>query len=256
MDAQPLAVGIIGCGNVGRILAEKQNTFRITAAYDCVPGCALDFSARFGAKPLTEFAELLAEPVEIVVEAASVSAVREYAIDVLRSGKDLIILSVGALADETFRIELLGEARRLNRKIHVPSGAIMGLDNIRIGQVSSVDTILLRTTKNPLSLGIGEPETKCVFSGTASECVQRYPKNTNVAVSLSLACGCDASVEVWSDPGETKNMHEIIFSGEFGEAYIRIRNNPSSGNGATSRLAALSALSILENLKNPLVIGA
>ncbi|WAI01426.1 aspartate dehydrogenase [Methanogenium organophilum] len=251
-----LTVGIIGCGNVGNILAQRQNAFRITAAYDCIPERAQEYSEKYGAKPLSDFSEFLAEPVDIVVEAASVSAVREHAIDVLLSGKDMIILSVGALAEETFRTQLLAKARHLDRKIHIPSGAIMGLDNIRIGQISRVDTLFLKTTKNPKSLGIAEQETKCVFSGTASDCVRQYPKNTNVAISLSLACGCDANVELWSNPGETKNMHEITFAGEFGDAYIRIRNNPAPDNAATSSLAALSILSILENLKNPLVIGA
>jgi isopentenyl-diphosphate delta-isomerase/aspartate dehydrogenase len=251
-----LTVGIIGCGNVGSILAQRQNAFRITAAYDCIPERAREFSDTFGVKSLSDFDEFLAEPVDIVVEAASVSAVREHAAGVLLAGKDLVILSVGALADETFRAQLLETARRMNRKIHIPSGAIMGLDNIRIGQISRVDTLFLKTTKNPKSLGLAEQETRCVFSGTASECVRLYPKNTNVAISLSLACGCDANVELWSNPGETKNMHEITFAGEFGEAYIRIRNNPAPDNAATSYLAALSVLSILENLKSPLVIGA
>ncbi len=51
-------------------------------------------------------------------------------------------------------------------------------------------------------------------------------------------------------------MHEIFFEGEFGEAYIRVRNVPSPDNPATSYLAALSILSLLKNLDNPLVIGA
>ena len=77
-----------------------------------------------------------------------------------------------------------------------------------------------------------------------------------MAESLSIACGRDIDVSLWMDPEEDRNMHEIFFEGEFGEAYIRIRNLPSPDNPATSYLAALSILTLLKNLDNPLVIGA
>ena len=165
-------------------------------------------------------------------------------------------MSVGALADKEFRAHLVETARSLKRKIHIPSGAVMGLDNIRIGQISRVDKFVLRTTKNPKSLSREATERTQLFSGKAHDCVRQYPKNTNVAESLSIACGRDVDVELWMDPEEDRNMHEIFFEGEFGEAYIRIRNLPSPDNPATSYLAALSILTLLKNLDNPLVIGA
>ena len=165
-------------------------------------------------------------------------------------------MSVGSLADVAFRNDLIQIARENKRKIHVPSGAIMGLDNVRVGQISRVDKFVLRTTKNPKSLSRDADERTCLFSGKAYDCVHQYPKNTNVAESLSLACGRDVDVELWMDPKEDRNMHEIFFEGEFGEAYVRVRNVPSPANPATSYLAALSILTLLKNLDNPLVIGA
>ncbi len=81
----PLTVGLIGCGNVGCILAERQHSFRITAAHDCIPGRVQEFSRRFGVEPLTDVTAFLAESFDVAVEAASVSAVREYAADVLHA---------------------------------------------------------------------------------------------------------------------------------------------------------------------------
>jgi isopentenyl-diphosphate delta-isomerase/aspartate dehydrogenase len=251
-----ITVGLLGCGNIGRIIAAGQDNFRIVAAYDAVAENTEKFSRDFGAKPFSDFAAFLAEPCDIVVEAASVPAATEYAKAVLLSGKDLVIMSVGALADREFLGELTRTAREKKRRIHIPSGAVMGLDNIRIGQISRVDRFLLRTTKNPASLSRSATERTRIFSGKANECVSQYPKNTNVAESLSLACGQEADVELWMDPDEDRNMHEIFFEGEFGEAYIRIRNLPSPDNPATSYLAALSILTLLKNLDNPLVIGA
>ena len=244
-----ITVGLLGCGNIGRVIAAGQENFKITAVYDVVPARVEEFAREFNAKPFSDFSAFLAEPTDIIVEAASVVAATEHAQEVLESGKDIVIMSVGALADKEFRAHLVETARSLKRKIHIPSGAVMGLDNIRIGQISRVD-------KNPKSLSREATERTQLFSGKAHDCVRQYPKNTNVAESLSIACGRDVDVELWMDPKEDRNMHEIFFEGEFGEAYIRIRNLPSPDNPATSYLAALSILTLLKNLDNPLVIGA
>ncbi|HJJ89551.1 MAG TPA: aspartate dehydrogenase [Methanocorpusculum sp.] len=251
-----ITVGLLGCGNIGRTIAAGQENFKITAVYDVVPTRVEAFAHEFNAKAFSNFTAFLAEPTDIIVEAASVVAATEYAQEILESGKDIVIMSVGALADSEFRSHLIQIARDLKRKIHLPSGAVMGLDNIRIGQSSRIDKFVLRTTKNPKSLSREETERRQLFSGKAYDCVRQYPKNTNVAESLSIACGRDVDVELWMDPEEDRNMHEIFFEGEFGEAYIRIRNLPSPDNPATSYLAALSILTLLKNLDNPLVIGA
>lgn len=251
-----MKVGVIGCGNVGSILAERQNSFNIAAVYDFIPERVGTFAEKYGAKPFTDIDVFLQEPLDIVVEVASIEAVKELAQKVLFAGKDMIILSVGALADDKFRKELLNTAKDLHRRIHIPSGAVMGLDNVRVGKISRVDKLFLKTTKPPRSLHTHENVSKCLFSGKARDCIALYPKNTNVAISLSLACGREADVELWVDPQAEQNVHEIFFAGEFGDAYIRIRNLPAPDNPATSYLAALSVVSLLESLDSPLVIGA
>ncbi len=251
-----MKVGVIGCGNVGFILAERQKSFKIVAAYHSIPERVAAFSEKYGVKPFSNIDVFLQEQLDIVVEVASIEAVKELAQKVLFAGKDMIILSVGALADDQFRKELLNTAKKFHRRIHIPSGAVMGLDNVRVGKISRVDKLFLKTTKPPRSLHSDENVSKCLFSGKARDCVALYPKNTNVAISLSLACGREADVELWVDPHVEQNMHEIFFAGEFGDAYIRIRNLPAPLNPATSYLAALSVLSLLECLDSPLVIGA
>jgi predicted dinucleotide-utilizing enzyme len=94
-----------------------------------------------------------------------------------------------------------------------------------------------------------------VFSGKANDCIREFPKNINVAVALGLAAGRDADVEIWIDPDVDRNIHEIIAEGSFGEIYIRVANVPSPDNPATSYLAALSVLTLLRNLNEPLVVG-
>ena len=195
------------------------------------------------------------EDFSIVVEAASVDAVKLYGEAVLRSGRDIAVLSGGALADEEFRERLVETARAAGRKIRIPSGAIIGLDNLKIGQVSPPRRLLLRTTKPPASLGLSVAAPTEVFKGLAHDCIKQYPKNINVAVALGLAAGRDADVELRVDPAAERNIHEIFAEGDFGEIYIQVRNVPSPDNPATSYMAALSILTLLKNLDNPLVVG-
>jgi predicted dinucleotide-utilizing enzyme len=96
---------------------------------------------------------------------------------------------------------------------------------------------------------------RLVLSGKANDCIRAFPKNVNVSVAMSLAAGRDADVELWVDPAVDRNVHELFVEGDFGEAQIRVTNVPSPDNQATSYLAALSILSLLEKMDDPIVIG-
>jgi aspartate dehydrogenase len=164
-------------------------------------------------------------------------------------------MSVGALSDTVFRDEIRELAMKFRRKIHIPSGAIFGLDNLKIGRISEITRLLLRTTKSPSSLGIMADTRRLIFSGKANECIKAFPKNVNVSVAMSLAAGHDTDVELWVDPSVDRNVHELFIEGSFGETYIRVTNIPSPGHSATSYLAALSILSLLDNLNDPIIVG-
>jgi aspartate dehydrogenase len=164
-------------------------------------------------------------------------------------------MSVGALADPGFRDGLRESARRNKKRIYIPSGAIFGLDNLKVGRISPVTKLLLRTTKSPESLGVEADERRLIFSGKANECIKAYPKNVNVSVAMSLAAGRDVDVELWVDPAVDRNVHEVIMEGSFGETAIRVTNVPSPDNPATSYLAALSILSLLKGLEDPIIVG-
>lgn len=250
-----LRIGLLGCGNIGHILAQHTEGFVISAVYDKVPDRARDLAGACHAQACDTFAGFLAADIDLVVEAASVAAAREHAKDILLHKRDLVIMSVGALTDAAFRDDLVATARKTGTRIHVPSGAIFGLDNLKIGQISPITKLLLKTTKSPQSLGLRTTNKERIFAGKAHECIKSYPKNVNVSVALGLAAGQDADVELWVDPAADRNIHEIFFAGSFGETYIRVTNVPSPDNPATSYLAALSILSLLKNLDSPLVIG-
>jgi aspartate dehydrogenase len=250
-----IRVGLLGCGNVGRIIAKEHVGVKIAALHDRIPGRAEEAAELCDAEVYRDFAGFVQADLDIIVEAASVAAVREHAEEILSKGKDLVILSVGALADRPFRDRITALAREKGRRIHIPSGAILGLDNLKVGQISPLKRLLLRTTKSPESLNLKVNRRMMIFSGRANDCIRQFPKNINVAVALGLAAGREADVEIWIDPDVDRNIHEIVAEGDFGEIFIRVSNVQSPDNPATSYLAALSILTLLKNLDEPLVVG-
>jgi aspartate dehydrogenase len=251
-----LTIGLLGCGNIGHIIGKFRGNWKIVALYDKIADRAEELVREAGGISYRSFDDFNRTDFDLVVEAASVQAVRMYAETILRHKKNLVIMSVGALSDPSFRNELVSVAGSEGRRIYIPSGAICGLDNLKVGRISPVSRLLLRTTKSPSSLGIPAGERTLIFKGKANECIKEFPKNVNVSVALSLACGRDADVELFVDPRVERNVHEIFAEGDFGDIYIRVSNLPSPDNPATSYLAALSILSLLNQMDDPLVIGA
>lgn len=250
-----MKIGLLGCGNIGHIIAEHASGFSITAVYDKIPERAHEIARISGAQAFADFESFVRADTDVVVEAASVVAVWMHAEDILSHKKKLIIMSVGALADIAFRDRIRSAALSSGTKVYIPSGAIFGLDNLKVGRISKITRLLLRTTKSPASLNVVAKERKLIFSGKANECIKAFPKNVNVSVAMSLAAGQDTDVELWVDPTVDRNVHELFVEGDFGEAHIEVTNVPSPDNQSTSYLAALSILSLLGKMDDPIVVG-
>ncbi|NOZ76327.1 MAG: aspartate dehydrogenase [Euryarchaeota archaeon] len=270
-----LKMALIGCGSIGRIIAGAVCQGEVRASLVMV----LDRDKEAAGKvcELLEgrpaiaggVEEILASDADMVVEAASVEAAKEVAVPVLESGKDLMLLSVGALADGAFYRRVLEAARDSGRKVYIPSGAIGGLDALKSAMVAQVEEVTLTTTKNPRGLA-GAPyleeqgidagaitEKRVVFEGSAAEAIKGFPANTNVAVALGVAgIGVERTrVRVVADPGATRNVHEIHVRGDFGQFTFRVENLPSPHNPKTSYLAGLSAVATLKRLTSPFQVG-
>ncbi|MFP4610263.1 MAG: aspartate dehydrogenase [Thiohalophilus sp.] len=248
-------IGVLGCGNIATIIAQHNLNIDIVAVYDRHPDRAEHLAGIWGARACKNLAQFIEHDMDFVLELASIGAVEDHAVEILQHGKKLILLSVGALANEILRARLINTAQEYRLSVRIPSGALFGLDNLKIGRLSPFDQLLLRTTKSPDSLGISTDSRQCLFNGSASECIEQYPKNVNVAVALGLAAACEARVELWVDPQITQNRHEILIQGEFGQSEIKISNLPCPDHPATSYLAALSVMALLEGLNDVLTIG-
>jgi aspartate dehydrogenase len=148
-------------------------------------------------------------------------------------------MSVGALLD----------LRVKSSRIHVPSGAIGGLDAISAADLAGIDEVLLVTRKNPSVLDLDNTEEKIVYEGNAAEAVRRFPREMNVAAALALTVQPDkVKVQVVSDPEVTRNVHEVQVKWKHGEMLLRFSNDPHPENPKTSALAAWSAIRLLQQL--------
>lgn len=204
---------------------------------------------------------------QIIVESASGAAVRQYAKQILSDGKYLIIFSVGELVDDTLLKELESEAARHTGVIHIPTGAIAGIDAIRSAR-NNLHEITITTTKNPKSLAgapyfdifedihLHELSSRTVlYDGDVRKAVRLFPSNVNVFAALALASGNIAkiNVKIVADPNIKVNRHEIDVRGDFGVLQIVASNIPHPENPRTSTLAVLSAVETVRSACNETV---
>jgi aspartate dehydrogenase len=96
-----------------------------------------------------------------------------------------------------------------------------------------------------------------VFDGTAREGARGFPANVNVAAALSLAgIGPDRTkLEIWADPGVTRNTHTITVEADAARFTMTIEGVPSD-NPRTGRLVAPSTIAALRGLVSELKIGS
>ena len=248
-------IGVIGCGNIAGLITDFSLEGDIIAVYDRHADRSDRIAKKSSAKAYTEFDQFINETFDLVLEIASIGAVKEYAEAVLKKQCDLLILSAGALADEELEQRLFRIAEERNRCILIPSGALFGLDNAKIARCGEVDTLTMRTTKPPASFSIQTDRRECLFRGSAKECIRHYPRNVNAAVALGMAAQKEVQIELWADPSVVTNTHEVQICGSFGEAVLKIDNKPSPNKPSTSYLAALSVVAMINTLGSTIIIG-
>jgi aspartate dehydrogenase len=244
-EKQKMKVGIIGCGAIGTLIAEAVERRMIICDelilydFDAKKSDMLKNSLNFPVTVVASFDEMLKLEPKVIVEAASQQAAREYVERVVSAGIDLIVMSTGALLDLNVQ----------SSKIHVPSGAVGGLDALSSAALAGVDKVVLTSRKNPRAFEMNNREAKVVYEGSAEEAARLYPREMNVAATLALTVKpVKVSVQVVSDPAVQRNTHEFQVKWRFGEMFLRFANEPHPENPRTSALAAWSAIKLLQSL--------
>ena len=243
-------IGLIGLGAVGRDVAARLKTDQATVEVVALTRRVVaDANVDRFVKQTTE---LIAVRPDLIVEAAGHGAVAEHVVPVLEAGIPVVLVSVGALADDRLRRRVMEAAQVGRAKLMFPGGAVGALDYIRA--VSQVPDLRIRyCSRKPVAAwqqeliarGLSPDTLNCevtLFEGSAREAALAYPQNLNVAMSLALAGpgieGVD--VRVVADPKATGNTHEIEIESAAGRATLSFNNTPSPRNPKTSALTALS----------------
>ncbi len=260
---------LIGAGAIGRVVLRTlagEPGVRIRTVL--VPsGRRAHYQEAVGglARVIDTLAELDGAP-DFALECAGHTAVAEHVPMLLRRGIDCALSSVGSLATAGLPELLERAALEGNAQLTLIAGAIPGIDAIAAARAAGLDEVIYTGRKPPLGWA-GSPADKAfdlkslsaptvIFEGSARDAARLYPKNANVAATVSLAgLGLDRTrATLIADPGVSTNIHEVSVRGTFGDMFVRIAGKPLPDNPRTSALAAWSAVRAVRNRVAPTVI--
>ena len=268
--SKPLRVAIAGLGAIGKSIAKS-------LAAGKVPGVVLTAVSAKDHVKAASFVSSLAHPVKVltmaklepeadlVIECAPAALLSEIVTPFLKAKKQVVVLSVGALL---FHPELIEAAKTQGGVIHVPTGALIGLDAMIAAAEGTIHTVRMVTRKPPNGLA-GAPhliennisiegltEAKKVFEGNARDAAKGFPANLTVVVALALAgVGPEKTLlEIWADPGVVRNTHTIVVDSDSAKFTMTMENIPSE-NPKTGRIVAQSVIALLRKMQSGFKVG-
>ncbi|ABD04859.1 L-aspartate dehydrogenase [Rhodopseudomonas palustris HaA2] len=265
----PQRVAIAGLGAIGKAIARELDrgldglTLGAVASGD--PEKHRAFLDGLRTTPPVVPLDQLHAHADLVIEAAPSRLLRAIVEPFVSRGRTAIVLSAAALLQNEDLIDL---ANLNGGQIIVPTGALIGLDAVTAAAVGTIHSVRMITRKpvdglrgapfivdNGIDLdGLREPLK--LFEGTAREAGKGFPANLNVAVALSLAgIGPDRTmVEIWADPGVTRNTHRIEVDADSARFAMTIENVPSD-NPRTGLITPLSVIALLRKQSAALRVG-
>ena len=144
---RPAILGIIGCGAMGRLIArhvrEQLPSYRLGGLFSRTTAHAEGLALELGDVPVLGLQQLI-ETCDLLVEATSAAAMPDIVRACLAAGKAVVPLSVGGFSLDP---ALLRDVEAARAAVHVPSGAIAGLDGIRAMREMGLDAVTLTTVQ-------------------------------------------------------------------------------------------------------------
>jgi len=266
-------VGLIGYGAIGRAIVSSWSRhlagrFKLSAVL--VRESQVEPTSRSLdgiATVVGDLHSLLETRPAIIIEAAGHGAVSECAPDILARGKELYILSVGALADDALRAELKDLAFRCGGRLIIPTGALAGFDGLLSLKATGLTSVKYRCVK-PVAAWRGTAaeerwdlgaitSPQIVFSGTARRAAEEYPRNANLAAAVAFAgLGLDhTEVDLVADPFAAQIEARIEARSETDQLDVALRGWGFSENPKSSQITAMSAISALRKRTEPISFG-
>lgn len=259
-------VTLLGFGAIGRAIHQRLATQPAVHISHVVvrPARVAALQAELGSG--VQVLSQVPEGCSLLLECAGHSALGLHVLPALARGTECAVLSVGALAEPGLPEQLADAAQRGATQVHLLAGAIGGIDALAAARLAGLSRVSYTGRKPPLSW-LGTPAEQAfdlarlaqptvILQATAREAARLYPKNANVAATVSLAgLGLDATqVRLVADPTVTENIHELELYGEFGHMSLTLRGKPLADNPKTSALTVLSAMRFLHNRVNALTV--
>lgn len=250
---ETMRIAVIGFGGMGQSLyrsLQKAGPYRIGAAL--VPEGLQAEATSAGLAVFHSVANLLGWTPDLVVECAGHEALAGSVSPILRAGVDVVVASVGALADQRLAGDLEASARAGGARLTIASGAVGGLDALAAARLAGLASVTYVGRKPPRAWAgtpagekldldaLTEPAT--IYEGNARDAALLYPRNANVTASIAIAgIGFeDTRVRLVADPSVDRNVHELTVVGAFGSFSVKLENAALPSNVKTSWLAALS----------------
>lgn len=266
-------VALIGFGAIGRTVA---TLMRMNMAHVKLVGIAKltaptehDLTLVPPRTPFVRTPSDLADlDADLVVECAGHQAVAAFGPQILQRGRDLLIASIGALADEELETILRAEASRSRARILIPSGALGGLDVLAAARLAGLEAVTYigrkpfrawKGTRAEQLVNLDDESTSSVviFDGSARDAANTFPQNANVTAAVALAgLGFDATrVQLIAEPRQIGNEHRVQANGAFGRFEITVHASPLPDNPKSSLLAACSLAKSIFNLHETMVFA-
>jgi aspartate dehydrogenase len=253
----PRRIGVVGYGAIGSEVGSALENGKVPGAVlTCI--CTREATPSSSA-PNLEIAEALTR-CDLIVECAGQGFIAEWAETILDAGIDLLISSIGALADPELAERLSTERPG---RVYFTAGAIGGLDLLgAASDAAAFDQVRVTTTKLPTSLiqpwmsleraaeltNTSQPLN--VFEGSAQEAARLFPRSLNVAAAVAIAVNDwdRTAVQLIADPAATLTCHVIEAQGAAGQYRFEIRNDPSPDNPRTSRIVPYAVVRSLTSI--------
>lgn len=256
-----IRLGLYGCGRLNKIVVDCYNKglldgFEIVGCYSKTKESREEMANSLNVKPCDTYDELLKRNIDYLVEATNPLATKAILEKTINNKVNIILLSIGALADEDYYKNIINLAKENNVRIHLASGAIAGFQVLRTANIMGLTKSSLTNTKGPRALSRTtlykekmEVENVVAFEGSAYNAIQNLPTGINVGVATALATmGVhDTNILIQSKPGFIGDSQCIdIECGEEIKAHLDVYSR-------TSDIAGYSVVALLQNLISPIV---
>jgi aspartate dehydrogenase len=249
----PVRVGIIGYGFIGQHAVRS-----ILGGGPAESGLQLAFvhtrqAAKLADLPaelrLADLADWRRHGADLIVECAHPGVTRQYGADFLTSA-DYLPLSVNALGDAEVERALLEASRQSGRRLLIPHGALIGLDNLVEGAGQWAEA-LISFRKHPRNIDFAETDIDpasitsetVVYEGPVRAITRLFPRNVNTMATFALATtGLDhCTARLIADPSLNVAIAEVRAVGKDGSIHESRKVQPVVGVSGTEMLAAQMA---------------